>query len=37
LELAAEDSFVAAPKLARNIVASVADFLCRHSGWNGLI
>jgi hypothetical protein len=33
----AEDSFVAALKLAKNIVASVADFLYRHSGWNELI
>jgi hypothetical protein len=35
-QLAAEDSFVAAPKLARNIVASIVDFLYRHSGWSGL-
>jgi hypothetical protein len=37
LELWAEDSSVAAPKPGRNIVASVAGFLCRHSEWNELI
>jgi hypothetical protein len=36
LELAAGKSFVAAPKRARNTVASVVDFLCRHSGWSEL-
>jgi hypothetical protein len=36
LELAAGKSFVVAPKLVRNIVASVVDSLCHHSGWSGL-
>jgi hypothetical protein len=31
LELEAEDSFVAAPKPGRNIAASAADLLYRHS------
>jgi hypothetical protein len=31
MELAAGKSFVVAPKLARNTVASIVDFLCHHS------
>jgi hypothetical protein len=30
----AEKSFVAAPKIVKYTVASVADFLCHHSKWS---